>query len=51
MNYTQDVVNPGMVFTWFVSNYPATGVWLSQLFLGPCTSRDQMCLIFFNTSV
>lgn len=28
----QDVVHPGLVFTWFISNNSATGMWLSQLF-------------------
>lgn len=37
MNSMQDVVKPGMVSTWFHSNDPATGMWLSPLFIRPWT--------------
>lgn len=48
MNYKQDAVNPGMIFTWFICNNSANGVWLSRLLISPCLRRDQMYSIFFS---
>lgn len=49
INCTWDIVNPGMVFTGFISNNLA--MCLSQLFIRPCLGREQLHLIFFNTFV
>ena len=50
VNSMQDVVHLGLVFTWFISNNSATGMWLSQLFTRSCMWKDQTCWIFFNMS-